>query len=135
MPRVDVVAGGIAVSLLIAFLGALRARLRAREGEAGALSATAVIGGSVLGGAALVAIAVDDSDLRTLLAFPAATTLLAASAGIISTAALPRVVGYAGIAAAALQVFAAVSLGELAVGAFVAWVALASVAMLRSPGG
>jgi hypothetical protein len=46
---VDLVLGGAAVSLLIVFLGALRATLRRKEGEAGAFSATAVIGGSVLG--------------------------------------------------------------------------------------
>ena len=127
---VELVVGGTAVSLLIVFLGALRATLRREEGEAGAFSATAVIGGSVLGAAALVAIATGDADLRALLAFPAATTLLAASAGILTTGALPRYAGYAGIGAAALQVAAAVS-PEIAIGAFAAWAVLASVAMLR----
>ena len=131
----ELVLGGAAVSLLILFLGALRATLRREEGEAGAFSATAVIGGSVLAGAGLVAVATDDTDLRALLAFPAATTLLAASAGILSTGALPRAVGYAGLGAAVLQLAAAVSLDEIAVAAFAAWAALASLAMLRPRGG
>jgi hypothetical protein len=132
--QVDLVLGGAAVSLLIVFLGALRATLRREEGEAGAFSATAVIGGSVLGAAGLVAVAVDDTDLRALLAFPAATTLLAAAAGILTTGALPRAVGYAGLVAAALQLSAVVSPG-LALGAFGAWAALATGAMLRPRGG
>jgi hypothetical protein len=132
--QIDLVLGGAAVSLLIVFLGALRATLRREEGEAGAFSATAVIGGSVLGAAGLVAVAVDDADLRALLAFPAATTLLAASAGILTTGALPRVVGYAGLVAAALQLAAVISPG-FAVAAFAAWAALATGAMLRPRGG
>ena len=135
MPAVAQVLGGTAVAVLIVFLGALRATLRRKEGEAGAFSATAVIGGSVLGAAALVAVATKDDDLRHLLAFPAATTLLAASAGILSTGALPRMVGYAGLAATALQLFAAASLEEVAIGAFAAWAGLASAAMLRQRGG
>lgn len=130
----ELVLGGAAVSLLIVFLGALRATLRREEGEAGAFSATAVIGGSVLGAAGLVAVATDDADLSALLAFPAATTLLAASAGILTTAALPRVVGYAGLAAAVLQLAAAGSQEEIALGAFAAWAVLASAAMLRQRG-
>lgn len=129
------VLGGAAVSLLIVFLGALRATLRAREGEAGPFSATAVIGGSVLGAAALVALAIEDDDLTALLAFPAAVTLAAASAGILSTGAFPRFVGYAGLVAAALQLAAAVSLDEVGLGAFAAWAVLASIAMLRRSGG
>ena len=131
----DLVLGGAAVSLLIVFLGALRATLRREEGEAGAFSATAVIGGSVLGAAALAAVATDDADLWALLAFPAATTLLAASAGILVTGALPRFVAYAGLVAAALQLAAAVSLDELALGAFAAWATVAGFAMLRPRGG
>lgn len=133
--RAELVLGGAAVCLLIVFLGALRATLRREEGEAGALSATAVIGGSVLGAAALVAVATGDDDLRALLAFPAATTLVAASVGILATGALPRWVGYAGLAAAVLQLGAAVSLEELAIGAFTAWAAAATVSMVRRRGG
>lgn len=133
--RVDLVLGGAAVSLLIVFLGALRATLRREEGEAGAFSATAVIGGSVLAAAGLVAVATDESDLRALLAFPAATTLVAASAGILSTGALPRLVGYAGLVAAFLQLAAAVSLDELALAAFAAWAVVAALAMLRPRAG
>lgn len=128
------VLGGAAVSLFVVFLGALRATLRRREGEAGALSATTVIAGSVLAAAALVAVAIDDSDLTMLLAFPAATVLVAAATGILSTGALPRPVAYAGLVAAALQVFAAASLEEVAFAAFAAWVGLTSAAMLRSRG-
>lgn len=131
----DSVLGGLAVAALIVFLGALRATLRRKEGEAGAWSATAVIGGSVLGAGALVAVATDDGDLAAMLAFPAATVLVAASIGILSTGALPRFVGHAGLVAAGLQLAAAASLEEVAIGAFVAWAGLASLAMLRQPGG
>ena len=131
----ELLAGGALVSLLIVFLGLLRARLRANEGEAGPYSATAVIGGSVLAAAALVAVASGEDDLEALLAFPAATTLLAASAGILSTAALPPSIGYAGLVAAALQLAAAFGLNTVAIGAFVAWAALATVAMLTQRGG
>ncbi len=126
--------GGAAISLFIVFLGALRATLRREEGEAGAFSATTVIAGSVLAAAALVAVSIEDSDLTMLLAFPAATVLVAAAAGILSTGALPRPVAYAGLVAATLQVLAAVSLEEVALAAFAAWVALTSLAMLRQRG-
>jgi hypothetical protein len=81
-----------AVSLFVVFLGALRATLRRREGEAGALSATTVIAGSVLAAAALVAVAIDDSDLTMLLALPAATVLVAAVAAwvVLTSAAMIR---------------------------------------------
>ncbi len=130
----DSVLGGLAVALLIVFLGALRATLRRKEGEAGGLSATAVIGGSVLGAGALVAVATDDRELAAMLAFPAATVLVAASIGILSTGALPRLVGYAGLVAAVLQLTAAASLEEVAIGAFAAWAAVTSLAMLRQRG-
>jgi hypothetical protein len=84
------VLGGATVSLFVVYFGALRATLRRREGEAGALSATTVIAGSVMAAAALVAVAIDDSDLTMLLAFPAATVLVAPATGILSTGALPR---------------------------------------------
>lgn len=131
----DSVLGGLAVSLLIVFLGALRATLRRKEGEAGPWSATAVIGGSVLGAGALVAVATDADHLAAMLAFPAATVLVAASIGILSTGALPRVIGYAGLVATVLQLFAAASLEEVSIGAFVAWAGLTSVAMLMQRGG
>jgi hypothetical protein len=60
--------------------------------------------------------------------------LVAAATGILSTGALPRPVAYAGLVAAALQVFAAASLEEVAFTAFAAWVGLTSAAMLRSRG-
>jgi hypothetical protein len=93
-----------------------------------------VIAGSVLAAAALVAVAIDDSDLTMLLAFPAATVLVAAAAGILSTGALARPVAYVGLVAAALQVFAPAALEEVALVAFAAWVVLTSAAMLRSRG-
>jgi len=46
--------------------------------------------------------------------------------------ALPQAVAYAGLVAAALQVFAAASLEEVAFAAFAAWVVLTTVAMFRS---
>ena len=73
--------------------------------------------------------------LALVLAFPAATVLVAAAAGILSTGALPRPVAYAGLVAAALQVLAAVSLEEVALAAFAVWVGLTSAAMHRSRGG
>jgi hypothetical protein len=112
----------------------LRATLRREEGDAGAFSATAVIGGSVLGTAGLVAVATDDADLRALLAFPAATTLLATSAGILRPAPF-SVLRLRGLAAAALQLAAPVSLDEVALAAFAAWAALAGFAMLRQRDG
>ena len=124
------VLGGAAVALFIVFLGALRANLRREEGEAGALSATTVIAGSVVAAAALVALGVEDSELPALIAFPAATMLIAASLGILSTHALPAVVGFAGFAAAVVQLTAVWS-AELALGALTAWAVLASLAMLR----
>lgn len=130
------VLGGAAVAVFIAFLGALRATLRAREGEAGALSAVATIAGSVVAAAALVDLALDDESVRALLAFPTVALLAAAAAAIFATGALPRLVGYVAVAAAVLQLPAGLSLDDrgLAIGALAAWVVLASGAMLRPRG-
>jgi hypothetical protein len=129
---VDQVVGGAAVALFIVFLGALRATLRAKEGEAGALSAIAVIGGSVVAAGVLVDIALEDTSLHRLLALPTATLLVAASAGGLATRALPRVVAYAGLAGALLQLPAVFSVAErVALISLAAWVVLASVEMLR----
>ena len=114
----DQVVGGAGVALFIVFLGALRATLRAREGEAGALSAIAVIGGSVVA------------------ALPSATLLVAASVGALTTHALPRIVAYAGLAAALLQLPAVFSVAErLSLVALAAWAVLASAEMLRQRAG
>lgn len=132
----NLVLGGAAVAVFICFLGALRATLRREEGEAGALSATAVIAGSVVGAGVLVDLGLEDVSLRALLAFPTAVLLAAASIGVLTTGALSRLLGYAGLVAAALQLPAGFSVFEdLSTAAFVAWVVLASGAMLRSRGG
>lgn len=131
------VLGGILVALFIVFLGALRATLRRKEGEAGALSATAVIAGSVVAAGAVVALAFDDAgELRVVLALPTAALVLATSAAVLTTEALPRWVAFAGAAAALLQLPAAASIddGTIANAVFVAWVALTSLAMLRQRG-
>jgi hypothetical protein len=129
--------GGAAVALFVVFLGALRARLREREGEAGALSATAVIAGSVVAATALVDIGLEDTSLRGLLAFPTAALLAAASVGIVRTGALDRRIGYAGLGAAALQLPAGFTLDDrgVALGALAVWAVLASVAMVMSRAG
>jgi hypothetical protein len=126
--------GGAAVALFVVFLGALRARLREREGEAGALSATAVIAGSVVAAGVLVDVGLEDTSLRGLLAFPTAALLVAASIGILRTGALDRRLGYAGFAAAALQVPAGLTLDDrgVALGALAVWAVLASPAILMS---
>ena len=132
----DVVVGGAAVTLLIVFLAALRATLRREEGEAGAFSAAAVIAGSVVAAGVLVDVGLEDTSLRALLALPTAALLTAASLGVLTTGAMPRLVGYAGFAAAALQLPAAFSLAEdVAAVAFIVWAALATFAMVRRPGG
>jgi hypothetical protein len=129
--------GGAAVALFVVFLGALRARLREREGEAGALSATAVIAGSVVGATALADIGLEDTSLRGLLAFPTAALLAAASVGILRTGALDRRLGYAGLGAAALQLPAGFTLDDrsVALAALAVWAVLASVAMVTSRAG
>lgn len=133
----DQVVGGTAVALLVVFLGALRARLREREGEAGALSATAVIAGSVVAATALVDIGLEDTSLRGLLAFPTAALLAAASIAILRTGALDRRLAYAGFAAAALQLPAGLTLDDrgVALGALAVWAVLASPAILMSRAG
>jgi hypothetical protein len=135
--RVDLVVGGAAVALLVVFLGALRATLREKEGEAGALSATAVIAGSVVAAGALVDVGLEETSLRSLLAFPTAALLAAASIGILRTEALDRRLGYAGLAAAALQLPAGFTVDDrgVAVGAFAVWAALTSFAIVRSRAG
>ncbi len=136
----DQAVGGAAVAVFIVFLGALRATLRAKEGEAGALSATATIAGSVVAAGALVDVARDSTEVSEVLPFPAMTLILAATAAVISTNALPRWIGFVGAAAAVLLVPAGIAVGNdvalaLASAAFVGWVAVTSLAMLTQRGG
>jgi hypothetical protein len=136
---VDQAVGGAVVALFVVFLGALRATLRAREGEAGALSATATIAGSVVAAGVLVDVGRDMREVSEVLAFPAVALVLAATAAILSTAALPRWVAFAGVATAALLLPAGVAVGNdvafaVAAAAFVAWVAATTLAMLRRRG-
>ena len=131
---------GAAIGCLVVFLGALRAALRRREGEAGALSAVAVIAGSVVAAVELL----DPENVRVVLAFPTAALVLAASVAILTTAALPRLVALAGIVVAAAQVPAGLSVassgafspdGLVPIAAFVlflAWIAATSVALTRA---
>jgi hypothetical protein len=133
---VNLVLGGAAVAVFISFLGALRATLRREEGEAGALSATAVIAGSVVAAGVLVDLGLEDVSLRALLAFPTAVLLAAASIGVLTTGAMSRILGYAGLVAAALQLPAGFSaLEDLSTAAFVAWVVLTSAEMVRRRAG
>ena len=132
----DQVVGGAVVALFVVFLGALRATLRAKEGEAGALSAIAVIGGSVVAAGVLVDIALEETSLHRLLALPTVALLVAASAGALTTRALPGLVAYAGLVAAFLQLPAVVAVAErLAPVSLAAWAVLASAEMLRQRAG
>ena len=148
--------GGAAVALLVVFLGALRATLRRREGEAGPFSAVAVIAGSVVAAGGAVAVALGTVDgtgdaetadaLAIVLALPTATLLGAAAAGILTTRALHPAVAYAAVAVAALHLLAAVSVADdgplspggvvpdVALAAFASWVALAAAAMISRRG-
>jgi hypothetical protein len=131
---------GAAIGCLVVFLGALRAALRRREGEAGALSAVAVIAGSVVAAVELL----DPENARVVLAFPTAALVLAASVAVLTTAALPRPHGWAGIVVAVAQApagFAVASSGAfspdgvvpvVAFVLFLGWIAATSVALTRA---
>jgi hypothetical protein len=122
------------------FLGVLRAALRRLEGEAGALSAIAVIAGSVVGAVELL----DPDNVRVVVAFPTAALVLAASLGVLTTAALPRSIGQAGLVVAAAQVPAGFAVADegafsadglvpaVAFTLFLAWVLVVAVALTRA---
>jgi hypothetical protein len=141
--RLDAYVLGLATAFLVCFLGALRAWLRVREGEAGPLSATAVIAGSAI--VALYGVITvlhitfpsDDRDINPWVfaaSFPQAVLLLAAGL----TGALPRGIGAAALNLAPVQLIAAALLlweGTdaygvlLSTGTFALWVAAAGAAL------
>ena len=106
---------GLAAFLLIAFVGALRAALRSAEGETAPLSATAVIGGSVVP-VLYVTLAASYFNVRGdfeggvnvepfafAASFPQAAVLAAAGTVMVQTGAVSAVLGRAGQALAPIQ--------------------------------
>jgi hypothetical protein len=143
---------GLAAFFLIAFVGALRAALRSAEGETAPLSATAVIGGSVVP-VLYVTLAASYYNLRGDLAgdvnvdsvafaacFPQAAVLAAAGTVMAQTGAVSVPLGRAGQALAPIQLALPLvlysSAGDfaiaLALGLFAVWVAAAGVLLLRT---
>jgi hypothetical protein len=138
---------GLAAFFLIAFMGALRAALRAVEGETAPFSATAVIAGSVAAAAYAVLAAayvaggdVDPVPLSFAASFPQAAVLGAAGTVMVRTGAVSSVLGLAG------QVLVPIQLGmplvllstsdDFAIGfalaPFAVWVASAGVLLVRT---
>ena len=145
---------GLAAFLLIAFVGALRAALRSAEGETAPLSATAVIGGSVVP-VLYVTLAASYYNLRGdfegevnvepfafAASFPQAAVLAAAGTVMVQTGAVSAVLGRAGQALAPIQLALPLVLLSsannvaiaLALGLFAAWVAVAGALMLANAG-
>ena len=144
---------GLAAFFLIAFVGALRAALRSAEGETAPLSATAVIGGSVVP-VLYVTLAASyynlrgdlcrgsstSTRLRSRRCFPQAAVLAAAGTVMAQTGAVSVPLGRAGQALAPIQLALPLvlysSAGDfaiaLALGLFAAWVAVAGVLLLRT---
>ena len=153
--RADAYLAGLAAFFLIAFLGALRARLRAAEGETAPLSATAVIGGSVAAaGYAFLAAgyasvardglaesSVELAEFAVFVSFPQAAVLAAAATVIARTDVVARALGIAGHALVPLQLGAPLVLLSsgsddfgiaLALVPFCAWVAAAGALLART---
>jgi hypothetical protein len=86
----------------------------------------------------------DPENARVVLGFPTAALVLAASVAILTTAALPRLLGWAGVVVAAAQApagFAVASSGAfspdgvvplVAFVLFLGWIAATSVALTRA---
>jgi hypothetical protein len=144
---------GLAAFFLAAFVGALRAALRSVEGETAPLSATAVIGGSVVPVLYLL-LATDYYDrpgysessgnldsFAFAACFPQAAVLAAAGTVMARTGAVSVVLGRAGQALAPIQLaFPLVLFSNtddfviaLALGLFAVWVAVAGALLLRPP--
>jgi len=137
---------GLAAFFLVAFLGALRAELRAAEGENGPLSATAVIGGSAAAAVYVLLAAayagggnVDPMPLAFAACFPQAAVLGAAGTVMARTGALSGMAGFAGQALVPIQLASALVLLSstdhwaliVALGPFAAWTAVTAVLLLR----
>jgi hypothetical protein len=144
---------GLAGFFLAAFVGALRAALRSVEGETAPLSATAVIGGSVVP-VLYVTLAAAYYDARGgsesgvnvdsfafAACFPQAAVLAAAGTVMTRTGAVSVLLGRAGQALAPIQLALPLVLfsatGDLAIGLalglFAVWVALTAAFLLRPP--
>ena len=144
---------GLAAFLLAAFVGALRAALRSAEGETAPLSATAVIGGSVVPVLYLL-LATDYYDrpgysessgnldsFAFAACFPQAAVLAAAGTVMARTGAVSVVLGRAGQALAPIQLALPLVLFSntddfviaLALGLFAVWVAATGALLLRPP--
>jgi hypothetical protein len=144
---------GLAAFLLIAFVGALRAALRSAEGETAPLSATAVIGGSVVPVLYVVMATeyyatrgdfesfTDVGAFAFAACFPQAAVLGAAGTVMVQTGAVSAALGRAGQALAPIQLALPIVLFSttedaaigLALGLFAAWVAVAGALLLRPP--
>ena len=144
---------GLAAFFLIAFVGALRAALRSAEGDTAPLSATAVIGGSVVPVLYVTLAAtyydnrgdfessVDLDSFAFAACFPQAAVLAAAGTVMTRTGAVSVVLGRAGQAFAPIQLALPLVLFTttedaaigLALGLFAGWVAATGVLMLRPP--
>ncbi len=154
--RADAYLLGLAAFFLVAFLGALRASLRAVEGETAPLSATAVIGGSVAAAgyaflaAAYASVARDElrepnveiAEFAFFVSFPQAAVLAAAATAMARTGVVARTLGLAGQAFVPLQLGAPLVLlspgsDDFAIGLalvpFCAWVAATSILLVRRP--
>lgn len=152
--RAEAYLAGLGAFFFVAFLGALRATLRAVEGETAPLSAAAVIGGSVAAAgyaflaAGYAAVArdelgergVDVPEFAFFVSFPQAAVLAAAATVVARTGVLSRWLGIAGQACVPIQLGAPLVLLSadtddfgvgLALVPFCAWVGVTSVLLLR----
>ena len=144
---------GLAAFFLAAFVGALRAALRSVEGETAPLSATAVIGGSVVPVLyVLLASFYYDSrgsfesstqigSFAFAACFPQAAVLAAAGTVMARTGAVSVALGRAGQALAPIQLALPLVLFSntddlviaLALGLFAVWVSVTGALLLRPP--
>ena len=137
---------GLAAFFLVAFLGALRAELRAAEGETAPLSATAVIGGSAAAAVYVLLAAayagggnIDPAPLAFAACFPQAAVLGAAGTVMARSGGRPGMLGFAGQALVPIQLATALVLLSspdhwaltVALGPFAAWTAVTAVFLFR----
>jgi hypothetical protein len=140
---------GLAAFFLVVFLGALRAALRAAEGETAPLSATAVIAGSaaaaayaLLGAAYVAGGDVDPFPLSFAASFPQAAVLGAAGTVMVRTGTLSAPLGLVGQVLVPIQLATPLVLLSttddyalvFALGPFAAWVACAGALLVRGSG-
>jgi hypothetical protein len=138
---------GLSSVFLVAFLGALRAALRASEGETAPLPATAVIAGSVVATAYLLlatayaAGPVRVTEFAFFASFPQAIVVGAAGTVMAGRGIISSELGFTGQVLVPLQLGMALVLLStsddvaivLALGPFAAWVAAVGVLLLRPP--